>query len=246
MLESRKSNISAAPSAGKGNFPLFGTNYVAHEKHTYDHLLAICPPGRIGYNGVVKMVMSWIFTGLLALSLFASFALGNGSALAAAVPQGARDGVNLVLSIAGSICLWSGVGKLMDTVGFTGFLAKILSPLLHRLFPSTKQDAALGQSLSANVCANFLGLGNAATPMGIQAAQRLARRSEGIASDELCRLIVLNTASIQLIPANVAAVRVSLGCQTPFDILPAVWVTSLCSAGLGLLSAWILGKVWRR
>ena len=192
------------------------------------------------------MVMSWIYTGLLALSLLAAIVLGNGEALAAAVPQGAREGINLVISMAGSICLWSGVGKLMDAVGFTGFLSKILSPLLNRLFPSTKQDKALSQSLSANVCANFLGLGNAATPMGIQAAQRLAQRREGIASDELCRLIVLNTASIQFIPANVAAVRVGLGCQTPFDILPAVWVTSLCSASLGLFAAWVFGKVWRK
>ena len=190
--------------------------------------------------------MSWIYTGLLALSLLAAIVLGNGEALAAAVPQGAREGINLVISMAGSICLWSGVGKLMDAVGFTGFLSKILSPLLNRIFPSTKQDKILAQSLSANVCANFLGLGNAATPMGIQAAQRLAQRREGIASDELCRLIVLNTASIQFIPANVAAVRVGLGCQTPFDILPAVWVTSLCSASLGLFAAWVFGKVWRK
>ena len=192
------------------------------------------------------MVMSWIYTGLLALSLLAAIVLGNGEALAAAVPQGAREGINLVISMAGSICLWSGVGKLMDAVGFTEFLSKILSPLLNRIFPSTKQDKILAQSLSANVCANFLGLGNAATPMGIQAAQRLAQRREGIASDELCRLIVLNTASIQFIPANVAAVRVGLGCQTPFDILPAVWVTSLCSASLGLFAAWVFGKVWRK
>ena len=117
-------------------------------------------------------------------------------------------------------------------------------PLLHRVFPSTKEDAALAESLSANICANFLGLGNAATPMGIQAAQRMKRG--GTATDELCRLIVLNTASIQLIPANVSAVRSALGCATPFDILPAVWVTSLCSAGLGVTAAWVLGKVWRK
>lgn len=192
------------------------------------------------------MVMSWIFTGLIGLSLLASVVLGRSSDLAAAIPQGAQAGMTLVISMAGSICLWTGVGKLIDKVGFTKFLSKILRPLLKRLFPSTKADHALAQSLSANICANFLGLGNAATPMGIQAAQRLAKHTDGVASDELCRLIVLNTASIQLIPANVAAVRVSLGCQTPFDILPAVWVTSLCSAGLGLLSACLLGKVWRR
>ena len=111
------------------------------------------------------------------------------------------------------------------------------------MFPGTKADAALARDLSANICANFLGLGNAATPMGISAARRMNR--DGTATDELCRLIVLNTASIQLIPANVAAVRSSLGCAAPFDILPAVWITSLCSAGLGVTAAWFLGKVWR-
>ena len=82
--------------------------------------------------------------------------------------------------------------------------------------------------------------------MGIQAAEHLAKGTGGVASDELGRLIVLNTASIQLIPSTVAALRASLGCSTPFDILPAVWVTSLCSAGLGLAAAWFLGRVWRK
>jgi spore maturation protein A len=82
--------------------------------------------------------------------------------------------------------------------------------------------------------------------MGIKAAKRLTDPSRpALATDELCRLIVLNTASIQLIPANVAAVRVSLGCETPFDILPAVWITSLCSAGLGVAAAFFLGKLWQ-
>ncbi len=189
------------------------------------------------------MVMSWIFTGMIGISLFASLLLGRGSELAAAVPQGAQAGVTLAISLAGSICLWTGVGKLMDKVGFTDFLAKLLRPILYKVFPSTRTDKALAQSLSSNICANFLGLGNAATPMGIQAAQRLARNTGGVANNELCRLIVLNTASIQLIPANVAAVRVGLGCRTPFDILPAVWITSICSAGIGLLAAWVMGRL---
>lgn len=196
--------------------------------------------------GVWTMVMSWIFTGIVGISLIAAMLLGNGSALAAAIPQGAQAGVTLAISLAGSICLWTGVGKLMETSGFTGFLARLLKPVLRRVFPSTKKDAVLAGHLSANICANFLGLGNAATPMGIQAAQRLAVNADGAAGNELCRLIVLNTASIQLIPATVAAVRVSLGCGTPFDILPAVWVTSVCSAGLGLTVAWLLGKAWRK
>ena len=191
------------------------------------------------------MVMSWIWTGILILSLLASLILGNGNALAAAVPKGAQAGLELALSLAGSISLWSGVGKLMEKAGLTALLSKCFSPLLGRIFPSYKQDTILAGHLSSNVCANFLGLGNAATPMGIQAAKRLARGRE-VASDELCRLIVLNTASIQLIPANVAAIRSQLGSVAPFDILPAVWITSIASAGMGLLAAWGLGRLWRK
>ena len=193
------------------------------------------------------MVMSWIWTGLIGISVISAIVFGHGSELAAAVPQGAQAGITLAISIGGSVCLWTGVGKLMEHAGLTGLLSRFLKPLLGKLFPTYNEDPSLACSLSANVCANFLGLGNAATPMGIQAAQRLAQHSEsGVAGDELCRLIVLNTASIQLIPANVAAVRTALGCSTPFDILPAVWITSLCSAGLGLCAAWALGKVWHK
>ena len=191
------------------------------------------------------MVMSWIWTLILLFSLAASLLLGNGSALAAAVPKGAQAGLELAFSLAGSICLWSGVGKLMEKAGLTGLLSRFFSPLLGRIFPSFRRDPILAGHLSSNVCANFLGLGNAATPMGIQAAKRLARGRQ-VATDELCRLIVLNTASIQLIPATVAAIRSQLGCQSPFDILPAVWVTSICSAGMGLLAAWFLGRLWKK
>lgn len=190
-------------------------------------------------------MMGWIWTVLIAVSFTAALASGHGAALALAVPQGAQAGITLAISIAGSICLWSGVGKLMEQAGFTALLTRFLSPLLQRLFPSSKQDKTLCGYLSANICANILGLGNAATPMGIQAAQRLASSRSGVASDELCRLVVLNTASIQLIPTTVAALRTALGCTTPFDILPAVWLSSICSASMGLLAAWGLGKVWK-
>ena len=193
------------------------------------------------------MVMSWIFTGIILISTVFGLLLGNGSALAAATAQGAQAGITLAISLAGSICLWTGVGKLMEAVGLTAKLSKLLRPMLHRIFPGTKTDQTLAGALSANICANFLGLGNAATPMGIRAVQRMKDPSAPqIATDQMCRLIVLNTASIQLIPANVAAVRTGLGCDTPFDILPAVWVTSLCSATAGLLAAFVLGKLWRR
>lgn len=189
------------------------------------------------------MVMSFVWAVLLGGSVLCAVITGQGRALSAGVMQGAQMGVTLAISIAGSLCLWAGVGRLMEKIGLTASLASLLRPVMERLFPSTREDSQLAGSLSANVCANILGLGNAATPPGIAAARRLAAGCHGRASDELCRLIVLNTASIQLIPANVAAVRSALGCQTPFDILPAVWVASLCSAGLGLSMAWLLGRL---
>jgi spore maturation protein A len=189
------------------------------------------------------MLMSYIWTGLVAISVFSAALLNRGTAISSAILEGAQAGVQLAISMGGAICLWSGVGRLMEKAGLTALLSRWLCPLLHLLFPSTRKDPELAGSLSANICANFLGLGNAATPMGIRAAKRLKQGE--VATDELCRLIVLNTASIQLIPANVAAVRSSLGCGSPFDILPAVWVTSLCSAGLGVAMACLLGRIFR-
>lgn len=190
------------------------------------------------------MVMAYLFTGMVLLSVVGSLLLDTGSALSAAVASGAQTGITLSISIAGTICLWSGVGALMEKTGISKGLSRLLRPVLSRLFPSVKNDPKLSHYLSANVCANLLGLGNAATPMGIQAAKRLAAGQNGIASKELCRLVVLNTASIQLIPTNVAALRSSLGAGSPFDILPCVWITSLLSAGMGLAAAWLFEKVW--
>ena len=194
----------------------------------------------------MDMVMSRIWTLFLLFSILCAAITGRGAALASAALQGAQAGVNLAVSMAGAVCLWTGVSRLMEAVGITDMLAKLLRPLLHRLFPRTRNDAALARDLSANVCANFLGLGNAATPMGISAVKRLKDPVRpDFATDEMCRLIVLNTASIQLIPTNVAAVRSALGSTSPFDILPMVWITSLCSAGLGVAMAWMLGRMWK-
>ena len=190
----------------------------------------------------IYMVMSYIWLGFVLISLLSAAITGRGALLSAAILEGAQSGIQLGIAMAGGICLWSGLGRLMEAVGLTASLSRRMQPLLHRIFPSTREDPELSGNLSANICANFLGLGNAATPMGIRAAKGLKRSDQ--ATDELCRLIVLNTASIQLIPANVAALRVSLGCASPFDILPGVWVTSMLSAGGGLAMAWVLGKLW--
>lgn len=182
------------------------------------------------------MVMSIIWTLFILVSVLCAAWNGNITQLSAAVSEGAQTGISLAISIAGSLCLWTGVGLLMERAGLTGMLSRLMRPLLRMLFPSSRNDPELEDALSANICSNMLGLGNAATPMGICAAKQLRR--DDTATNELCRLVVLNTASIQLIPTSVAAVRSALGASEPFSIMTAVWITSLCSAGLGLISAW--------
>lgn len=191
------------------------------------------------------MAMTWVWTGMVVLSLVFGLATGNLDAVADAALEGASSAVELSLSMAGVLCLWSGVMEVMNTCGLSSGLARAFRPVLRRLLPEASRDSETLAAVSANVSANLLGLGNAATPLGIRAARRMARGCNGVASDELCLLVVLNTASIQLLPATTASVRSAAGSSSPFDILPAVWLSSALSVSVGLLSAKLFSR-WRR
>ncbi len=192
------------------------------------------------------MEITWVWTGMVVLSLVFGLLSGNLDAVANAALEGAGAAVELSLSMAGVLCLWSGVMEIMNACGLSAGLARLFRPVLRRLLPNASRDAETLSAVSANVSANLLGLGNAATPLGIRAARRMARGCGGTASDELCLLVVLNTASIQLIPATIASVRSAAGCKTPFDILPAVWMASALSVTAGLLAAGLLSRGRKR
>ncbi len=191
------------------------------------------------------MTMTVIWTGMVVLSILCGLATGRGPAVASAAVEGASAAVELALSIAGMLCLWTGVMEVMRQSGLADKLSKLLEPALRRLFPQAVRDREAMDSISANVSANLLGLGSAATPFGLQAARRLARNSPGVASDSLCMLVVCNTASIQLIPTTVASVRAAQGCAAPFDILPAVWLASTLSVGAGIAACKLFSLLWR-
>ena len=190
--------------------------------------------------------MSYILAAFFVQALVCGGISGRMAEVSAAAMEGAGAAVELCLSMAGAICLWSGVMTLMERGGLSEKLARLLRPVLRRILPRASRDTETMAALSANVSANLLGLGNAATPLGIRAATRMAQGCGGVASDELCRLVVLNTASIQLLPTTVAAVRSAHGCAAPLDILPSVWLSSLLSVTAGLLAARGLQALWRR
>lgn len=188
------------------------------------------------------MAMAWVWTAMVVLSLVCGLWTGRIDAVANAALEGADSAIRLSISMAGIMCLWSGVMEIMNACGISTMLARAFRPLLRRLLPQACRDEETLAAVSANVSANLLGLGNAATPLGIRAARRMAVGCGGVASDELCLLVVLNTASIQLLPTTVASVRAAAGSSAPFDILPAVWLSSLLSVTAGLTAAVLLSR----
>ena len=192
------------------------------------------------------MLMGIIWTGMILVSILYSCAVGTAAAVGDATIKGAEEAVRLCLNIGGIMCLWCAVMELMRECKIAEALAGALKPILRLLFPEGAKHESILEPLSANVGANLLGLGNAATPMGIQAAKGMAALGKkGEATNELCRLVVLNTASIQLLPTTVAAIRAAEGAVMPFDILPAVWISSAISVAVGLAAAYLMQRTSR-
>jgi len=192
------------------------------------------------------LLFNYIIVLMVVFSIVFGALNGNLTALSAAAVAGAKDAVTLSLSLCGMICLWCGVMELMRRSGLSGKLSRLLRPMLAKLYPTAAKDPETMDALSSNVSANLLGLGNAATPAGIKAAVGLKRLSGcACASDELCLLVVMNSASIQLLPVTVASLRASFGASAPFDILPAVWLSSLLSVSAGIFAAKLLARFTR-
>ncbi|MBE6985554.1 MAG: spore maturation protein A [Ruminococcaceae bacterium] len=186
-------------------------------------------------------MMGIVWCIMLLLSVMAAIFQGNLGVLTPSALEGAASAVTLCISLAGALCLWSGVAKVMEQAGLIEKLGRLLRPIFRRLFPKASQNKTALGYLTANISANLLGLGNAATPMGIAAIRQMYSGGTS-ASDEMCLLIVMNSASIQLLPTTVAAVRSSLGAAAPFDVLPAVWLTSVCSVCMGIAAAKLLRR----
>ena len=195
----------------------------------------------MGGKGERVRMLSAVWVAFLTLSLVCGAATVRLDAVTEAVSEGAAQAVTLAISIAGLMCFWSGMMELLQASGLAGKLSRLLMPLLRPLFGRAAADQQAMEAVSANVTANLLGLSNAATPLGLRAVDRLytleGRRG---APDSVLTLITLNTASIQLIPSTVAAVRAACGAAAPFDIMLPVWGASVASVAVVLLCGRLL------
>lgn len=193
-------------------------------------------------------MMTWIFCIMIGLSFLFGALTGRMPQVSQAAISSCAEAVKLVISLLGTMCLWSGLMKVADECKITDGLAKLFSPLNRHIFKGLDQKSKAAKAICMNMAANLLGLGNAATPLGMAAMKELEKLSpdKTVASDHMVTFVVLNTASLQLIPTTIAALRLEMGAKAPLDILPAVWVTSLCSITAALLAARFFGMFTRR
>lgn len=183
-----------------------------------------------------------VWFGILIISFICSVAAGRVEQLSAAAAEGADKAVKLLLSMTGVMCLWCGVMKIAEKSGLTELLAKALSPVLKRLMPDIKTNGSAMRAVSANITANFFGLGNAATPLGILAMKELQKTNliKDEPSGSMIIFVVINTASVQLIPSTIAAIRQAAGSASPYSILSYVWISS----GLALIGGLAAAKLF--
>lgn len=152
------------------------------------------------------------------------------------------DAVQLSITLLGSMCLWSGLMKVADRARLTEKLSRLFSPLIRLLFEGMDHTSEAAKAITLNISSNLLGLGNAATPLGIAAMKAMEKESphNGSASNNMALFVVLNTASMQLIPTTTAILRQAAGSPRPLDIMPAVWIASFVSVASGVIMAKML------
>ena len=168
---------------------------------------------------------------------------GNLENLNSSVFDSVNDAINLTISLLGTMCLWCGIMQIANKTSVIDKLTKILKPLIRIIFPkiSTKTE----KDISMNMIANILGLGNAATPLGLKAMKSMQEENpkKEILSDSMAMFIIINTASIQIIPTTVIAIRSSMGSSNPTAIVVPIWIASVITATAGIVITKIFIKL---
>ncbi len=195
-------------------------------------------------------MMKWVMAVMLTAAVISPAVTGRMAEVSEAFLSECSSAVELAISLIGIICLWSGVMRVAQKSGVTEQLAKLFSPVLGKLFKGLKKGGKAMQYITLNLTANILGLGNASTPFGIAAMREIEAEEHSSdpenASHNMILLTVMNTASLQLIPTTVAALRLQAGSENPMEILPCVWIVSICALTAALLGAKLFRRIWKR
>ena len=192
-------------------------------------------------------MLNYIWPAFIIISFVFGICFGNIEATNTSIFESTENAVNLCIKLLGTICLWNGIMNIAQHTSIIYKIKKLLRPVLKRLFPTINEKDEAYTEISMNVVANIMGLGNAATPMGLKAMKSLQKRNSDkkTLSDEMGIFIVLNTASIQIIPTTVIAIRNSLGSHNPTAILIPVWGATICAGITAITTAKIILKKGR-
>jgi len=171
---------------------------------------------------------------------------GRIEAVTQAAFDSAKYAVELCFGLIGIYALWLGLMKVADKAGLVKAFSGRIAPILKLLFPGIPAKSPAMGAMTMNIIANMLGLGNAATPLGINAMKELQRlnRDKTVASDAMCMFLVINTSSVQLIPATVIALRSAAGSANPTEIIGTTLIATLCSAVTGITAVFILKRFY--
>ena len=192
-------------------------------------------------------MLSFVFVFMIILSIVCALVTGKTAELSQAMMDGSSQAIELLIMMSGIMCLWSGVMEVAKECKLTEKLSKLFSPVLRLIFPELDKDSKAFELISMNVSANLLGLGNAATPLGLQAMKELKGNSNSdVATDSMITFVVMNTASIQLLPTTIGAMRSALGSKAPFDIIYCVWISSVMALSIALIISKIFCVAGRR
>ncbi len=190
-------------------------------------------------------MMNYIWAFICAAALIFSIITDSTAKLSEAILSGAADAVNIGIKLLGTLLLWNGLMEIVAESGLDKKTAAILSPIIKIIFPAYRNTPA-EKAVCANITANLLGLGNAATPLGIEAMRRM-KEADGnhTASDGMVRFVVINSAALTIIPSTTAALRAASGSEAPFSILIPVWLTGITALIVGLITEKLLSKRWK-
>ena len=183
--------------------------------------------------------MNYVFPILVIFSFVCAAFTGQMNELSASVVEGATNAVELIMRLVAMLCLWGGVMEIADSSGVTRGISRLLSPVIRLIFPRIRKEKDALEAISMNITANILGLGNAATPLGLEAMRRLQQINPDTsrASDEMIVFVVMNTAAMHIIPTTVATFRAQYGSVSPMSILPASFLTSFCALAVAIAAA---------
>ena len=190
--------------------------------------------------------MNYLFPILILVSVICSIFTGRVAETTSAAFSGAENAVKAIVAMSGIFCFWTGILKISEKSGLSRMISKIIKPVLRLVFPNLDPNGAAFSAITMNVLANLMGMGNAATPAGIEAMSRLDELNGGskTPSREMCFFVILNTASIQLIPTTLMALRGSAGSKNPAAVMMPIWITSTVALLVAMLFMKITDR-WR-